>query len=127
MFKDNLKALRKNKGYSMDELCKIYNDRYNGKMNKSTLSRYENGLQEPMFTVVRNLSELFNVTVEELTNNSSTTKKTSEPAETDPLAEFMLSPKQRELLEILLTLDQTELDKALDYAQYLLSQRGKRG
>lgn len=71
MFKENLKALRKSKGYSMDELCKIYNSRFNGKMNKSTLSRYENGLQEPMLTVVRNLSELFNVSVDDLTDSST--------------------------------------------------------
>ena len=70
MFKDNLKELRKSNGYSMDELCKLYNKRFNGKMNKSTLSRYENGLQEPMFTVVKNLSELFGVSVDELTDNT---------------------------------------------------------
>lgn len=71
MFKEKLKMLRKSKGYSMDELCKIYNTRFNGKMNKSTLSRYENGLQEPMFTVVRNLSELFGVSVDDLTDNTT--------------------------------------------------------
>lgn len=71
MFKDNLKMLRKSKGYSMDELCKIYNNRFNGKMNKSTLSRYENGLQEPMLTVVRNLSEIFGVTVDDLSDNTT--------------------------------------------------------
>ena len=40
-------------------------------MNKSTLSRYENGLQEPMYTVVVNLSKLFNVSVDYMACASS--------------------------------------------------------
>ena len=51
-----LKQLRESNGYSMDKLVELYNIRFNGKMNKSTLSRYENELQEPMYTVIVNLS-----------------------------------------------------------------------
>lgn len=67
----------------MNELIEIYNNRFNGKMNKSTLSRYENNLQEPMITVVRNLAQIFNVSVDSLLN-SDTQKllavKTKQPA-----------------------------------------------
>lgn len=70
MFKDRLKELRKSNGYTMDELCDLYNKKYNGKMNKSTLSRYENGLQEPMLTVVRNLADLFNVSIDYMSDDS---------------------------------------------------------
>lgn len=66
MFKDELKRLRKIKGYSMDELAEAYNRKFNGKLNKSTISRYENGLQEPMLYVVKNLAELFDVSIDEL-------------------------------------------------------------
>ena len=66
MFKDRLKELREQNGYSMDKLVELYNKTFNAKMNKSTLSRYENGLQEPMYTVVVNLSKLFNVSLEYL-------------------------------------------------------------
>lgn len=61
MFSNKLKEIRKLKGLSMDELCDAYNKKFNGKMNKSTLSRYENNLQEPMLTVARNLAEILNV------------------------------------------------------------------
>lgn len=61
-----LKQLRESNNYTMDRLIELYNDRFNGKMNKSTLSRYENGLQEPMYTVIVNLAKLFNVTVDYL-------------------------------------------------------------
>jgi len=74
MFTKNLRYFRKSNNYSMDKLCKIYNERYNGRMNKSTLSRYENGIQEPMFTVVKNLAEIFGISADELMDD-----KTYEP------------------------------------------------
>ena len=67
MFGKRLKKLRKEKKYSMEQLAEIYNKSFGGKMNKSTISRYESGLQEPMYTVVVNLSKLFNVSVDYLT------------------------------------------------------------
>ncbi len=67
MFGKRLRELRESNGYSMDKLIEIYNRTYGGKMNKSTLSRYENGLQEPMYTVVVNLAKLFNVSVDYMT------------------------------------------------------------
>ncbi len=84
MFSKRLRQLRENNGYSMDMLTEIYNNRFNGKMNKSTLSRYENGLQEPIYTVVVNLSKLFNVSVDYLTcatsnNNNTIENKPEEP------------------------------------------------
>ena len=67
MFAKRLKELRENNGYSMDKLVELYNQKFNSKLNKSTLSRYENGLQEPMWTVVRQLAELFHVSTDYLT------------------------------------------------------------
>ena len=71
MFGTILKELRENNGYSMDKLVEIYNKRFNAKLNKSTLSRYENGLQEPMWTVVRQLSQLFNVSTDFMTGEET--------------------------------------------------------
>ena len=67
MFGKRLKSLREANNYSMEKLTELYNSAFDGKMNKSTLSRYENGLQEPMYTVVVNLAKLFNVSVDYLT------------------------------------------------------------
>ncbi len=67
MFGSRLKSLRISNKYSMDQLVDLYNDRFNGKMNKSTLSRYENGLQDPIYTVVVNLAKLFEVSVDYMT------------------------------------------------------------
>lgn len=75
MFGERLRLLRENKNYSMDRLIELYNNKYDAKMNKSTLSRYENGIQEPIYTVVVNLADFFNVSVDYLSGNDK-----SEPA-----------------------------------------------
>lgn len=64
MFGKRLKELRENSGYSMDKLVELYNAKYDAKMNKSTLSRYENCLQDPIYTVVVNFANFFNVSVD---------------------------------------------------------------
>lgn len=66
MFGERLKDLRVQKGYSMDKLVELYNSKYDAKMNKSTLSRYENGIQEPIYTVVVNFANFFGVSVDYL-------------------------------------------------------------
>ena len=75
MFNKRLKELRTLHNYSMDKLVALYNAKFNSKMNKSTLSRYENGLQEPMYTVVVNLAELFNVSVDYLIGRTTSTEE----------------------------------------------------
>lgn len=70
-FGEKLKSLRKSKYYSMDKLAEIYNDRFGGRLNKSTISRYENGLQEPMLTVVKNFADIFGVSADFLIDNSA--------------------------------------------------------
>ena len=67
MFSKKLKTLREENSLSMDVLVELYNKRFNARMNKSTLSRYENGTQEPIYTVVINLAKFFNVSVDYLT------------------------------------------------------------
>lgn len=66
-----LKNLRTENGYSLDSLAKTYNDRFGGRLNKSTISRYENGLQEPIITVVSNFAKLFDVSSDYLLGNVS--------------------------------------------------------
>lgn len=90
MFGDVLKELRKSNGYSMDRLAELYNAKFDGKLNKSTISRYENNLQEPIFTTVKNFAELFNVTTDYLTDigtakiSSYNLPDITPPSEVDP-------------------------------------------
>lgn len=75
MFSRRLKELRENNDLSMDKLIESYNLKFDAKMNKSTLSRYENGLQDPIYTVVVNLARLFNVSVDYISGESNIPNK----------------------------------------------------
>lgn len=90
MFGKRLKELRDKAGYSMDKLVELYNLKYDAKMNKSTLSRYENGLQDPLYTVVVNFAEFFNVSVDYLSGGKDEdyiSSQNTKPAENDGLEE----------------------------------------
>jgi transcriptional regulator with XRE-family HTH domain len=108
MFKDRLRYLRTSCGYSMDDLVDQYNKRFNGKMNKSTLSRYENGLQEPMIYVAKNLAELFDVSVDFLTRDSEEKPTTVSSDGLDP-----------EHMELLKSLSKADLDIVLSVARQM--------
>ena len=84
MFGKRLRQLREQKKYSMDKLIEMYNSKYDAKMNKSTLSRYENGLQDPIYTVVVNLAEILDVSVDYL----SAGKKSASPNITEDYVTF---------------------------------------
>ncbi len=71
MFGNKLREARVNKGMTLDEVAETYNRKYDGKLNKSTLSRYENGLQEPMISVVQKLASVLDVSVDFLLDKES--------------------------------------------------------
>jgi len=64
MFGQNLKEARKRKNLTLDELANLYNKKFNGSLNKGTLSKYENNIQEPMITTVGNLASILEVSVD---------------------------------------------------------------
>ena len=72
MFSERLKRLRKDRGMTLDELAEQYNQRLGGGLNKGTISKYENGRQEPMMSVARNLARFFGVTVDYLVDEDET-------------------------------------------------------
>lgn len=103
MFGQRLKELRVQKGYSMDKLIELYNSKYDAKMNKSTLSRYENGLQEPIYTVVVNLADFFNVTIDYLSGgqNDNIELQLSRNKKNDAIADIILKLRtDSELLDM---------------------------
>ena len=70
LFGKRLQVARKNKGLTLDELSRIYNEKYSAGLNKGTLSKYENEKQEPMISVVKNLSIILGVSVDYLLGTS---------------------------------------------------------
>ena len=64
MFGDRLKQLREKAHLTLDEVAAKYNSLFDGKLNKGTLSRYENNKQEPMISVASRFAELFGVSTD---------------------------------------------------------------
>lgn len=64
MFGERLLMARKQKGLTLEKLADIYNERFNGNLSKGTLSKYENGKQEPMISTVGNLALILDVSVD---------------------------------------------------------------
>ena len=107
MFGLRLKELREQRGYSMDKLIELYNQRYNAKMNKSTLSRYENGLQDPIYTVVVNLADFFSVSLDYLTGMDTDIEKIS------------LTQDERKLINNFKNLNELGKGRLIDYSDEL--------
>ena len=105
MFSENLKIARKRKDYTLEQLANEYNKRFGGGLSKGTLSKYENGKQEPMITVVINLAEILDVSIDFLTNSTldNTYKLVSD--------ELGLSQKS---IEIIKTLNDNNLSAAIN-------------
>lgn len=57
---DNMRSIRKKKGYTMKALGKAVG------VSESTISLYENGKHEPDIVTMRRIADVLNVTVDEL-------------------------------------------------------------
>lgn len=66
MFGERLRAARKKKNLTLEQLAALYNSTYNGGLSKGTLSKYENNIQEPMVTTVANLATILGVSTDYL-------------------------------------------------------------
>ena len=66
MFSERLRQIRKDRGLTLDSLAELYNKKYGAGLNKGTLSKYENGKQEPLISVINNLSSLLSVSADYL-------------------------------------------------------------
>lgn len=74
--------LRKEKGWSLEDISKQCKQKYGVEINKGTWSKYENGLMDPSFTKIKMLAEIFNVSTDYLIGltdkpNGSIDKKTN--------------------------------------------------
>ncbi len=69
-FGDKLKECRKAKNLTLEELAFKYNRRFDGGMSKGTLSKYENNKQEPLVSVVTNLTALLDISSDYLLGRS---------------------------------------------------------
>lgn len=110
-FGRTFRQLREASGLTVEEFCKQYNARFDGRMNKSTVSRYENNLQEPMISTVKKVAIFFSVDPSDLLGYSVS-------ASAAPSA---LSPQLQSLSDALDQLNDEGQEKLLDYASDLVA------
>lgn len=110
-FGRTFRQLREASGLTVEEFCKQYNARFDGRMNKSTVSRYENSLQEPMISTVKKVAIFFSVDPSDLLGYSVS-------ASAAPAA---LSPQLQALADALDQLNDEGQEKLLDYAADLVA------
>lgn len=70
MFAKRLRESRRACGLTLEELANLYNTKFGGGLNKGTLSKYENGKQEPLSGVTSNLAEILEVSTDYLLGKS---------------------------------------------------------
>lgn len=58
-FAKKLRELRESQCLTIDEFCNQFNSTFNGRLNRSTVSRYENGIQEPMISTVKKIAQFY--------------------------------------------------------------------
>ena len=109
-FGRTFRQLREASGLTVEEFCRQYNARFDGRMNKSTVSRYENSLQEPMISTVKKVAIFFSVDPSDLLGYSVT--PSDAPA---------LSPQLQALADALDRLNEEGQEKLLDYAADLVA------
>lgn len=108
MFGQNLKKARMGKGYTLEQLAILYNKTFGGGLSKGTLSKYENGKQEPMISVVSNLSTVLDVSVDMLLGKNDGCK--DKEASREKLIQMLgqLSEERQSMIEDLIVLEWTQ-------------------
>lgn len=79
MFSKKLIQLRKEKGFSQEKLADALN------VSKQSVYKWERGVNKPDTENLKNISELFNLTVDQLLNNKELNKIRSESSEQNML------------------------------------------
>ena len=101
---------------TQDELAELLNDKFNIKINKGMISKWENGREEPSLPNVRYLSSFFDVSMAYLVGDSNSKNSKEEIKTPKTIAAHL--PEGVELTEE----EQQQLD---DYIQFILSKRKK--
>lgn len=105
--KEILKQLRKSKGFSMQEFCKIAD------INFSTYQNYESGKRIPTADILIKLADFYGVTTDYLLG-----RETGEPEPTELVASrFNMSALEKEILDNYLALPEDMRGDLMEFLQ----------
>lgn len=85
---NNLRLLRNQKGISQQKLADLLN------LSQQSIYKYENGLAEPDIQTLKELSELFDVSIDYIVGN------TDDPRRMDAFVETELAPRELRCLRM---------------------------
>lgn len=108
-FTENLKFLRIQKGFTQDELAKKMDKDY------STIGKWELGQRNPIMSDIIKLSEIFNVSVQDLVEKNLRIKNQT-PDELDVLFDKhkdILTDDDKETIKFIIEKRKREIDKEL--------------
>lgn len=128
IFGERLRGLRSERGYSMERLCDEFNASQDAiKLNRSTICRYENGLQEPMLSTVAALAKFLGVSPVYLIGRSDDRSYLTAEQDEPGVLQITTSPSESELLRIFRTLSLRDRTKLLSLAFELEENQKKEG
>lgn len=107
MFSTNLKRLRKEHHLSQDQLAQELNNKYDTRVSKSMISRWERGSTDPQMKYVRMIADFFNLSTDLVDGKNS---------DTDQL-------KINELTDIYKRLNNNRQHKVISYASMQLREQ----
>ena len=107
MLGKNLKDLRIKKGVTQDDMAELLN------IKRQTYSAYERGVSLPDVTSLLKMAEFFGVSVDEILGNKQETALSGQP----------LSQKTKDLIASYADLSEEELDKVIEYVDFLKTKR----
>lgn len=112
-FSSNLRYLRKKYSLSQDDLAEKL-----GYKSFTTIQKWESGVSEPSMSVVKQLSIMFNITMDELMNIDLETESTgsSNSSSTAPLA-----PQEEEIIDIFRALNDEGQHRLIEYGDDLVA------
>ena len=111
-FKDNLRYFRKLKGFSREILARKLN------LSSSVISAYENGQRKPSYEVLENLSEILEISTDELMGRE---KKTAFDFSEGVLDFIQKLTDNKELIDIINQIPTSEKCKTCITVQFLCS------
>lgn len=114
-FGKKLRELRKAKGLTQQELVDTVNTKYGTAINRTTISKWENGTQEASMSFVLIFADFFGVSLDYINGDEKKSVPASAGTKIQNLTEMYgrLNPRNQALLETLLEsmLAQQEKDK----------------
>lgn len=111
MFQDKLKELRTSKNLTQTDLAKQLNQQFDLKIDRSMVSKWETGFQEPVTYTIKCLSQFFGVSMDYLNDNEETARNSSKGVKI-PVLGYVKAGVPMEAVENIIDYEEIPLEMA---------------